>query len=108
MVVNNIKGVVIRANRIIDHPTENLISQKHLGNLHMILREKTQISTTIDVHNMNRVKPVSGSSIPNCYICRKDGHYENQCQTRDKGKAPIVNMVVPEIQQVTTRSKGKQ
>ena len=24
------------------------------------------------------------------------------------GKAPIVNMVVPEIQQVTTRSKGKQ
>ena len=50
----------------------------------------------------------SGSTILNCYICRKDGHYENQCPTKDKGKAPTVNMVSPEIQQVTTRSKTKQ
>ena len=50
----------------------------------------------------------SGSTIPNCYICRKDGHYANQCPTKDKGKAPTVNMVSPAIQQVTTRSKTKQ
>ena len=50
----------------------------------------------------------SGSTVPNCYICRKDGHYANQCPTKDKGKAPTVNMVSPAIQQVTTRSKTKQ
>ena len=44
----------------------------------------------------------SGSSIQNCYICRKNGHYANQCPTRDKGKAPAINMVAPEIQQVTS------
>ena len=44
----------------------------------------------------------------NCYICRKDGHYANQCPTKDKGKAPIVNMVIAEVQQVTTWSKAKQ
>ena len=46
--------------------------------------------------------------MPNCYIYKKDGDSANQCPTKDKGKAPIVNMVVPEIQQVTSRSKGKQ
>ena len=51
---------------------------------------------------------VSGSIVPNCYICRKDGHYANQCPTKDKGKAPTVNMVAYAIQQVTTRSKTKQ
>ena len=50
----------------------------------------------------------SGSTIPNYYICPKDGHYANQCPTKDKGKAPTVNMVSPTIQQVTTRSKTKQ
>ena len=50
----------------------------------------------------------SGSTISNCYICRKDWHYANQCPTKDKGKAPTVNMVSPAIQQVTTRSKTKQ
>ena len=48
------------------------------------------------------------STVPNCYICRKDGHYANQFPTKDKGKAPTVNMVSPAIQQVTTRSKTKQ
>ena len=47
----------------------------------------------------------SGSTVPNCW---KDGHYANQCPTKDKGKAPTVNMVSPAIQQVTTRSKTKQ
>ena len=55
MVVNNIKGVVIRTSRIINYPKKYLISQKHLGNFSMILREKTLISTKLDVHNMIRV-----------------------------------------------------
>ena len=57
---NNIKGIVIRktANIIIDHQTKNLISQKHLGNFSMILREKALISTKLDIHNINMVKPV--------------------------------------------------
>ena len=49
---------------------------------------------------------LSGSSVPNCYICRKDDHYANQCPP--KGKGLTVNMVILEIQQVTTRSKSKQ
>ena len=56
-VVNNIKEVVIRINKI-NQTTKNSISQEHRDNFNMILREKTQISMTINVHNMNRVKPV--------------------------------------------------
>ena len=48
----------------------------------------------------------SGTFVPTCYICRQTGHYANQCPA--KGKGPAVNMVIPEIQQVTTRSKSKQ
>ena len=48
----------------------------------------------------------SGTFVPTCYICRQSGHYANQCPA--KGKGPSVNMVMPEIQQVTTRSKSKQ
>ena len=57
MVVNNIKGVVIRINKI-DHPTKNFIRQKHLGNFSMIPREKAMISTKLVIHNMNMVRPV--------------------------------------------------
>ena len=47
-----------------------------------------------------------GTFVPTCYICRQLGHYANQCPV--KGKGPAVNMVIPEVQQVTTRSKSKQ
>ena len=57
MVVNNINMVVIKINKF-DHPTKNFISQKRLSNFSMILRDKTQISTMLDVHNLNRVKLV--------------------------------------------------
>ena len=50
----------------------------------------------------------SGSTIPNCYICRKNGQCANQCPTKRKGKVPAVNMVTTEVQQVTTRRKTKQ
>ena len=50
----------------------------------------------------------SGSSVLNWYNCRKDGHYVNQCSTKEKGKALVENMVIAEVQQVTTRSKAKQ
>ena len=45
-----------------------------------------------------------------CYYCRQEGHYNNQCPVKSNEKRPAVNMVVAEvadIQQVTTRSKGK-
>ena len=50
----------------------------------------------------------SGPKVPNCYTCGQDGHYANQCPTKDKGKALVVNMVMAEVQQVSTRSKAKQ
>ena len=56
-IVNSNKEVVIRINKI-DHPAKTFISQKHLGNFSMILGEKTRISTMLDIHNLNRVKPV--------------------------------------------------
>ena len=45
-----------------------------------------------------------------CYYCRKEGHYNNQCPLKANEKQPVVNMVIAEVtdvQQVTTRSKGK-
>ena len=44
------------------------------------------------------------------YYCRQEGHYNNQCLAKSYDKQPVVNMVVAEVvdlQQVTTRSKGK-
>ena len=57
---NNIEGIVIRktANIIIGHQAKLLISQTHLGNFSMIHREKALISTKLDIHNINLVKPV--------------------------------------------------
>ena len=79
--------------------------RRGLGNFSTNLaKEKILILNMLDVNLVN----LGGSSVPNCYICRKDDHYANQCPKKDKGKAPTVNMVVPEIQQVIARSKGKQ
>ena len=79
--------------------------RRGLGNFSTNLeKEKILILNMLDVNLVN----LGGSSVPNCYICRKEGHYANQCRTKDKGKAPTINMVMPEIQQVTIRSKGKQ
>ena len=45
-----------------------------------------------------------------CYYCRKERHYSSQCPVKTNEKQPTVNMVtaeVTDVQQVTTRSKGK-
>ena len=47
----------------------------------------------------------SGPKVPNFYTCRQDGHYANQCPTKQKGKKSAVNIVTTEVQQVFTRSK---
>ena len=62
----------------------------------MTLREKT-LNFNDDRRPQYEQGEASGLSIPNCYVCRKDGHYANQCPTKAKGKASTVNMVVPEI-----------
>ena len=52
----------------------------------------------------------SGNYKVYCYKCRKDEHYSNQCPVKANEKQPVVNMVIAEVtdvQQVTTRSKGK-
>ena len=41
-------------------------------------------------------------------MCARDGHYANQCPSKDKGKTPTVNMVTTEVQEVITRSKAKR
>ena len=44
------------------------------------------------------------------YYCWKEGQYSSQCPVKTNEKQPAVNMVIAEvadIQQVTTRSKGK-
>ena len=45
-----------------------------------------------------------------CYYCQLEGHYSSQCSVKTNEKQLVVNMVTTEvanIQQVTTRSKGK-
>ena len=45
-----------------------------------------------------------------CYYCRQEGRYNSQCPVKTNEKQPVVNMVIGEmadIQQITTRSKGK-
>ena len=52
----------------------------------------------------------SGTRKLYCYYCRQEGHYSSQYPTKVKDKQPTMNMVIAEVtdvQQVTTRSKGK-
>ena len=76
---------------------------------HRQFQHESRERDTLDSQDTRRENgETNGSLTLNCYICRKDGHYANQWPTKEKGKSPTVNMVMPEIQQVTTRSKGKQ
>ena len=69
---------------------------------------RREISTT-QIGNMNKGGS-SGNRKVHCYYYWKDGHYSNQCPVKSNEKQPAVNMVIAEVtdvQQVTTRSKGK-
>ena len=71
--------------------------------------ENRRISSTAQIGNMNKGES-SGNYNVYCYYCRKDGHYSNQCPVKANEKQLAVNMVIAEVtdvQQVTTRSKGK-
>ena len=50
----------------------------------------------------------NGLKVPNRYPCVQDCHHANQYLTKDKGKTSAFNMVIVEVQQVTTRSMAKQ
>ena len=52
----------------------------------------------------------SGGQKIYCSYCRQEGNYNGQCPMKSKEKKPSINMVIAEVtdvQQVTTRSKGK-
>ena len=42
-----------------------------------------------------------------CFKCNQLGHYATQCPTTDRGKAPVVNSIMADVQTVTTRSKAQ-
>ena len=39
------------------------------------------------------------------FKCNQPGHYATQCPTNDCGKTPVVNSIMADVQQVSTRSK---
>ena len=47
-----------------------------------------------------------GESSVHCLICQQPRHYATQFPLR-KGKSPIVNTILADIQQVTTRQQAK-
>ena len=50
----------------------------------------------------------STSTPVTCFNCNQPGHYANQCPNNIRGKAPTINMITVDVQQVTTQSKTTQ
>ena len=46
----------------------------------------------------------SNSASVICFKCGQPGHYAIQCPTNDRGKASVVNNIMVDVQQVTTRN----
>ena len=71
--------------------------------------ENRRITSVAQIGNTNKGESSSNRKVY-CYYCRKYCHYSNQCPIKANEKQPAVNMFIAEItdiQQVTTRSKGK-
>ena len=47
----------------------------------------------------------SNSAAVTCFKCNQLGHYATQCPTTDRGKAPTVNSIMADVQNVTTRCR---
>ena len=105
-------GMMTIDNLIIDLVTNDEMTIDNLkppGSFNIILVPETNQSHRMFDNRITKKGEASGLTEPICYICRKDGHYANQCPTKDKGKVLVViNLVTIEVQQVTTRSKTKQ
>ena len=43
-----------------------------------------------------------------CFNCHKPGHYTTRCLENDRGKAPEINTITIEVQQLATRNKPQQ
>ena len=50
----------------------------------------------------------STSALVTCFNCNQPVHSANQCSNDTRGKAPAINMITMDVQQVTTRSKTTQ
>ena len=79
--------ITIKEMRIIDHQIVDLMttgSQNGLSNFNMI--PETDNSESQDAcQPQYELGESSASMVPNYYIYRKDGHYDKQCPTKDKG-----------------------
>ena len=103
-------GMMTIDNLIIDLVTNDEMTIDNLkppGSFNIILVPETNQSHRMFDNRITKKGEASGLTEPICYICRKDEHYANQCPTKEKGKAPVVNMVTAKVQ-VTTWRKTQQ